>query len=192
MFFTRHGRPWSNPTTNGLNTCFRHQSLRRFDCYYPVMFSFPMRFYLRVQDLSWRPHLSKIVACTIWQHLILDQVMIYLNAILFQWGTFGIWPWRVKGRVRIRKSKSGEKWNEQLVNDAYGVLLYRCCTSKLCSCNGQILHHGCALKRERWASWAFLPKLMHFKDFKWIFYYQCTPALVILFQHINKYGNLSC
>ena len=38
-----------------------------------------------------------------------------------------------KGQVRIRKSKSDEKWNEQFVNDAYGVLLYSCCVSKLCS-----------------------------------------------------------
>ena len=98
----------------------------------------------------------------------------------------------MKGRVRIRKSKSGEKWNDQLVNDAYGVLLYRCCTSKVCSCKCQILHHGCALKRERWASWAFLPKLMHFKDFEWIFYYKRTQALAILFQHVNKYGDWSC
>ena len=96
----------------------------------------------------------------------------------------------LKGRVRIRKSKSGEKWNEQFVNNAYVVLLYRCCTSKICSCRCQILDHGCALKREKWASWAFLPILMHFRDFKWIFHYQRTPALVILFQHINKYGKL--
>ena len=58
----------------------------------------------------------------------------------------------LKGRVRIRKSKYGEKLNEKLLNDAYGILLYRCCTSKLCSWKCQILHHGCALKRERWAS----------------------------------------
>ena len=32
-----------------------------------------------------------------------------------------LWHW--KGRVRIRKSKSGEKWNEQFVNDAYGVFI---------------------------------------------------------------------
>ena len=30
---------------------------------------------------------------------------------------------------------------------------------------------------------------MHFKDFKCIFHYQRTTALVILFQHINKDGN---
>ena len=36
--------------------------------------------------------------------------------------------------------------------DAHGVLIYRCYTSKSCSCKCQILHHGCALKRERWAS----------------------------------------
>ena len=29
-------------------------------------------------------------------------------------------------------------------------------------------------------------------DFKCIFHYQRTPALVILFQHINKHGNWSC
>ena len=33
---------------------------------------------------------------------------------------------------------------------------------------------------------------MHFKYFKWIFHYRRTPALVILFQHINKDGSLSC
>ena len=32
----------------------------------------------------------------------------------------------LKGRVRIRKPKSGEKCIEQFVNDAYVVLLYRC------------------------------------------------------------------
>ena len=58
----------------------------------------------------------------------------------------------IKGRVRIRKSKSGEKWNVQLVNDAYGVILYRCCTSKLCSYKCPILHNEWALKRERWVS----------------------------------------
>ena len=57
-----------------------------------------------------------------------------------------------KGRVRIRKSKSGEKWNFQLVDDAYEIMLYRCCTSKFCSYKCQILHYGCALKRERWVS----------------------------------------
>ena len=97
----------------------------------------------------------------------------------------------LKGRVRIRKSKSGEKWYEEFVNDGYGISLYRCCTSKLCSCKCQILHHGCALKRERWVSSVFLAKLVHFEDFKLILHYQRTPALVILFQHINKYGNLS-
>ena len=35
-----------------------------------------------------------------------------------------------KGWVHIRKSKSGEKLNEQFVNDAYLVLMYRCCASK--------------------------------------------------------------
>ena len=95
-----------------------------------------------------------------------------------------------KGRVRIRKSKSSEKWNEPFVNDGYGILSNRCCTSKLCSCKCQILHHGCALKRESWTSWAFLPKLMHFNDFKCIFHYQRTPALVNLNQHFNKDGNL--
>ena len=98
--------------------------------------------------------------------------------------------WNTKGRVRIRKSKSGEKWNIQLVNDVHGVILYRCCTSKLCSYKCQILHNGCPLKRERRVSYAFLPKLTHFKDLKCIFQYQRTPALVNLFQHINKDGDL--
>ena len=120
---------------------------------------------------------------------------MYLGCVCLPTYVQKLWNWlcdSMKGRVRIRKSTSGEKWNDQLVDDVYGVLLYRCWTSKLCSCKCEILHHGCALKRERWASWAFLPKLMHFKDFKWIFYYKRTPALVILFQHINKYGNYSC
>ena len=95
-----------------------------------------------------------------------------------------------KGRVRIRKSKSGEKWNVQLVNDVYVVTLYRCCTSKLCSYKCQILHNWCALKRDKWLPKAFLPKLTHFKDFKCIFQYQRTPALVILFQHTNNHGDL--
>ena len=54
----------------------------------------------------------------------------------------------IKGWVHIRKSKSGGKCNKEFVNDAYWVLSYRCCTSKLFSCKYQILHHGCALKRE--------------------------------------------
>ena len=33
---------------------------------------------------------------------------------------------------------------------------------------------------------------MHFKAVKCIFRYQRTQALVILFQHTNKDGNLSC
>ena len=97
----------------------------------------------------------------------------------------------VKGRVRIRKSKSDEKWNDRFVNDAYGVILHRCCTSKLCSWKCQILHNRCAMKRERWVSYAFLRKLTHFKDFKCIFRYQRTQALVILLQHINKVGDFS-
>ena len=97
----------------------------------------------------------------------------------------------VKGRVHIRKSKSGEKWNDRFVNDAYGVIMHRCCTSKLCPWKCQILHDGCALKRERWVSYVFLPKLTYFKDLKYIFHYQRTPALVILLQHINKVGDFS-
>ena len=92
----------------------------------------------------------------------------------------------------MRKSKFGVKLNEKFLNDAYGVLLDRCYTSKLCSWKCQIMHHVCALKRDRWASLAFLPKLTHFEDFKCIFHYQRTPALVILFQLINKGGSLSC
>ena len=117
-------------------------------------------------------------------HYIVNLWKGYVYSIIRYWH-------HTKGRVRVRKSKSGEKWNEKSVNDAYGVLLHRCCTSKLWSWKSQILHHGCTPKREicTWASWAFLQKLMHFKDFKWIFPYQRTPALIILFQHINKYGN---
>ena len=134
------------------------------------------------------------LTCTLYsaQQLVVNTLHIwdpfYQNGLTL----IPAWDELLKGRVLKRKSKSGEKWNEQLVNDAHGFFLYRCCTSKLCPCKCQILHHGCALKRERWASWAFLTKLMHFKDFKWIFYYQRTQTLVILFKYFDKYGNLSC
>ena len=45
--------------------------------------------------------------------------------------TWSVTWFAMKGRVRIRKSKSGEKWNKQFVNNAYGVLLYRCFTIKI-------------------------------------------------------------
>ena len=32
---------------------------------------------------------------------------------------------------QYKESNSGEKWNEQFANDAYGILPYRCCTSKV-------------------------------------------------------------
>ena len=37
-----------------------------------------------------------------------------------------------------------------------------------------------------------VPTLLHFNDFKCIFHDERNPALVTLFQHINKDGNLSC
>ena len=92
-----------------------------------------------------------------------------------------------KGRVRLRKSK----WNDRFVNDAYEVIMHRCCTSKLCSWKYQILHNGCALKRERWVSYAFFAQIDAFKGFKCIFHHQRTPAPVILLQHINKVGDFS-
>ena len=41
-------------------------------------------------------------------------------------------PWDFKGRVHIRKSKSDEKLNDQLVDHACEVILHMCCTSKSC------------------------------------------------------------
>ena len=37
-----------------------------------------------------------------------------------------------------------------------------------------------------------VPTLLHINDFKCIFHDERNPALVTLFQHINKDGNLSC
>ena len=81
--------------------------------------------------------------------------------------------------------KKVQIWWQIFVNDTYGFLLKRCCTSTLNSYEYQILHHGCALKRKKWTYQTFLP----FKDFKCVFRYQRSPTLVILSQHFNRNCN---